>query len=95
MSFLAPLSASAQVPSKSLSHYLREEWGSERGLPGGPINVIAQTSDGYLWMGTQKGLVRFDGREFHLFSQSNSNGNLIGSVLGLIADSEGNLWVRL
>lgn len=95
ISLLAWFSASAQVPSKSLSHYLREEWGSERGFPGGPINVIAQTPDGYLWMGTQKGLVRFDGREFHLFSQLNSNGNLIGPVLGLITDSEGNLWVRL
>lgn len=95
MSLVAWLNASAQVPSKSLSHYLREDWGSERGFPGGPINVIAQTPDGYLWMGTQKGLVRFDGREFHLISQSNSNGNLLGSVLGLITDSEGNLWVRL
>lgn len=94
-SFFLSFRVSAQVRTKPLSHYLREEWGSERGFPGGPINVIAQTSDGYLWMGSQKGLVRFDGREFHLFSQSNSNDSLLGPVLGLVPDSEGSLWVRL
>lgn len=93
--FFASSTALAQGSSKPLSHYLREDWGSEQGFPGGPINVIGQTSDGYLWLGTQKGLVRFDGREFHLFSQSNSSGSPIGPVLGLVPDSEGSLWVRL
>lgn len=91
----ASFRVSAQVPSKPLSHYLREDLGSDRGFPGGPINAITQTSDGYLWIGAQKGLVRFDGREFHLFSQSSSNGNPLGPVLGLLPDYQGNLWVRL
>lgn len=95
LSVLATLEASAQSPSKSLSHYLRTEWGSEGGFPASSINVIAQTPDGYLWIGTENGLVRFDGREFHLFSEATSSGGPIGPVLGLISDSEGNLWVRL
>jgi len=56
--------------SKPLSKYLREEWGSEKGFPGGTINVITQTLDGYLWLGTQKGLVRFDGLNSRMFSQT-------------------------
>jgi len=80
--------------SKPLSKYLREEWGSEKGFPGGTINVITQTFDGYLWLGTQKGLVRFDGLNFRMFSQT-TGGSPMGPVLGLLADGEGNLWVRL
>ncbi len=80
--------------SKPLSKYLREEWGSEKGFPGGTINVITQTLDGYLWLGTQKGLVRFDGLNFRMFSQT-TGGSPMGPVLGLLADGEGNLWVRL
>ena len=80
---------------KPLSQYQHEEWGSERGFPGGSINVIAQTPDGYLWIGTQKGLVRFDGSNFRLFSQIGTNSSSIAAVLGLLADGQGNLWVRL
>src|SRR5260370_37690690 len=80
--------------SKPLSKYLREEWGSEKGFPGGTINVITQTLDGYLWLGTQKGLVRFGGVNFRMFSQT-TGGSPMGPVLGLLADGEGNLWVRL
>ena len=80
---------------KLLSQYLHEEWGSERGFPGGPINAMAQTPDGYLWIGTQKGLVRFDGWNFQLFSQTPKSGNPLNPVLGLVADGEGNLWIRL
>lgn len=79
---------------KPVSKYLVEEWGSEKGFPGGTINALAQTRDGYLWVGAQKGLVRFDGRDFRLFSQASST-RPIGPVLGLVADGEGNLWVRL
>ena len=43
------------------------DWGSESGFPGGPVYAIAQTSDGYLWIGAEKGLVRFDGLTFRLF----------------------------
>jgi ligand-binding sensor domain-containing protein/signal transduction histidine kinase len=88
------VACSADGTPKPLSQYLHEEWGSERGFPGGSINVIAQTPDGYLWIGTQKGLVRFDGSNFRLFSQISTNSSSITSVLGLLADAQGSLWVR-
>ena len=36
---------------RGLSQYRRDRWGSESGFPGGPVYAIAQTSDGYLWIG--------------------------------------------
>ncbi len=77
-----------------MSQYVRERWGSDRGYPSGPVYAITQTADGYLWIGTAKGLVRFDGLNFRLFQQSNTTARVIGPVLGLTTDSDGNLWVR-
>ena len=85
----------ANEPKKAISQYVRERWGSDQGLPSGPVYAIAQTTDGYLWIGTDKGLVRFDGLNFDLLQRSNATSAPIGPVLGLTMDSEGNLWVRL
>jgi signal transduction histidine kinase/ligand-binding sensor domain-containing protein len=80
----------------SVSMYIRDQWGAERGFPAGPVYAITQTADGYLWIGTEKGLVRFDGLNFRLIHISTpSAGPISGPVLGLVADSEGNLWIRL
>ncbi len=82
-------------PQRTLSQYIRDRWDSERGFPGGAVHAIAQTPDGYLWIGTEKGLVRFDGLSFLLFQQATPSSMAIGPVLGLAADSDGNLWLRL
>ena len=66
------ISASAVDPTRTVSQYLHDSWGIERGWPGGSITAIAQTSDGYLWIGTNKGLVRFDGFNFHQFERAQS-----------------------
>ncbi len=76
-----------------MSQYERERWGIDRGFPSGAVYAITQTTDGYLWIGTEKGLVRFDGLNFHLFQKSNTATGPIGPVLGLTADSENNLWI--
>jgi len=78
-----------------MSDYIRDQWGAEQGFPGGPVYAITQTADGYLWIGTEKGLVRFDGFNFRLFNHANSTAFPPGPVLGLMADAEGNLWIRL
>jgi len=82
-------------PRRMASQYMQENWGSERGFPGGKVSAIAQTSDGYLWIGTDKGLVRFDGLNFRVFSQAIPMSMPIGPVQALLTDSEGNLWVLL
>jgi ligand-binding sensor domain-containing protein/signal transduction histidine kinase len=90
-----PVSGATRGELKPVSQYLHEEWGSEKGFPGGSATVIAQTPDGYLWIGTGKGLVRFDGRNFQFFSEGMKNGGPMGGVLDLLVDGEGSLWVRL
>lgn len=51
-------------PARSLFQFNCRNWTRQNGLPTDKINTIAQTKDGYLWLGTQDGLVRFDGLEF-------------------------------
>lgn len=87
-------SAYALDPNRSLSQYIRDRWGSEKGFPGGPIHAITQTGDGYLWIATEKGLARFDGLTFRLFQHANTPELPAGPVLGLATDAEGKLWIR-
>lgn len=84
--------AFAVDPARALSQYVRDRWGPEQGFPRGPVYAITQTADGYLWIGTESGLVRFDGLNFRLITNDAAP---ISSVLGLVADDENNLWVRL
>jgi PAS domain S-box-containing protein len=89
---LFPCSLFALDPSKSIFQYNCQSWTRQYGLPANGINAIAQTRDGYLWLGTQKGLVRFDGTEFKsipLPNQSQFRSQLISSLLG---SRDGNLW---
>jgi ligand-binding sensor domain-containing protein/signal transduction histidine kinase len=86
--------AQALDPHRAASQYLRDRWGAEQGFPKGPVYAIAQTTDGYLWIGSEAGLVRFDGISFKLITgQSRFSSTL--SALGLTPDNDGNLWVRL
>ena len=83
--------ARALDPNHIVSQYMREQWSTEDNFPGGPIHTIAQTADGYLWMGTEKGLVRFDGFNFRLVSAFSEFSN--DPVSGLITDAAGRLCV--
>ena len=87
--------ARAMDPRRDVSQYIHDVWGSDQGFPGGPVYDIAQTTDGYLWLGTEKGLVRFDGVTFRVVQPTIDGQPALRAVLGLTADAEGNLWVRL
>jgi ligand-binding sensor domain-containing protein/two-component sensor histidine kinase len=63
-SFLAP-QLLALDPSRTLTQYVHRIWTLQQGLPAGTIYDIWQTHDGFLWLGTQTGLVRFDGVRFN------------------------------
>jgi ligand-binding sensor domain-containing protein/signal transduction histidine kinase len=77
-----------------MSQYLRDHWGVDRGFPHAPVYAIGQTADGYLWIGTGAGLVRFDGFSFHMV-RDDSGKFAITSVPELAADNDGCLWLRL
>ena len=88
-------SAFALDPTRAVSQYIRTTWGPEKGFVAGPVSSISQTSDGYLWIGTEKGLIRFDGVNFRKFDQATPVSLPIGAVQKLLADHEGNLWILL
>ncbi len=84
--------ALALDPRKSLTQYSRLVWTQQDGLPQDTIRAIAQTTDGYLWLGTDEGLARFDGYEFVVFDKT--NGDLPGnSITALASAGDGALWI--
>lgn len=87
--------AEAIDPHRDLSQYMRDHWGSEKGFTGGSVTAVAQTADGYLWIGTERGLIRFDGLSFRTFPQAAPTAFPIGAVQQLVADSQGDLWILL
>lgn len=70
-------------------------WRLEDGLPDGQVTAIAQTPDGYLWVGTQKGLVRFDGVRFKVFRPGSTPGLTDPQISSLATDQSGTLWVGM
>jgi ligand-binding sensor domain-containing protein/signal transduction histidine kinase len=88
------VNARALDPNRLPSQYARQQWISGSAFPGGAINAIAQTADGYLWIGTDKGLVRFDGFTFSpvAFTPVPSASNI--PILQLLTDPDGQLWIR-
>ena len=82
-------------PNRPLFQYVRENWNTEAKFPGGAVNAIAQTHDGYLWIGTDRGLFRFDGFTFVQVSFSSLVGASTVPILGLLTDASGALWIRV
>jgi ligand-binding sensor domain-containing protein/signal transduction histidine kinase len=70
-----------------------ETWGTHEGLPANEVVAIIQTHDGYLWLGTLNGLVRFDGLQFKVFDEHNTPGLPSGQIVYLFEDSKTNLWI--
>jgi ligand-binding sensor domain-containing protein/signal transduction histidine kinase len=89
--WLAP-GALALDPRMSLTQYSRTIWTQESGLPQDTIRTITQTTDGYLWLGTDEGLARFDGYEFVVYNKA--NGDLPdNSITALAPANDGSLWI--
>ena len=79
-------------PAKTLTQYTRTVWRQEQGLPQDTVRAITQTQDGFLWLGTNEGLVRFDGYDFVTFTKS--DGSLPGNTVAkLCVDRNGDLWI--
>jgi ligand-binding sensor domain-containing protein/signal transduction histidine kinase len=68
-------------------------WRSQDDLPELAVQALAQTFDGYLWVGTKGGLLRFDGARFRLFSHQNTPAFTDDSIFCLLAAHDGSLWV--
>lgn len=79
------------IPS-SAAQYRFDHWTTDDGLPNNSIWALQQTRDGYLWMTTSSGLVRFDGVRLRVFDKSNSPGITGNRFMALHEDRTGNLW---
>lgn len=73
--------------------YQFDVWQTDQGLPQSTVTSIVQTPDGYLWLGTQNGLVRFDGVNFKVFNENNTPAIKNNRMVRLFVDHQGTLWV--
>ncbi|HEX4807699.1 MAG TPA: two-component regulator propeller domain-containing protein [Bryobacteraceae bacterium] len=80
-------------PTKAITQYTQDLWGTDAGLNNNSVTAIAQTRDGYLWLGTEEGLARFDGVRFTIFSTQNTPSIRSNQISALLADSQGGLWI--
>src|SRR5579883_2207557 len=83
----------AAAPTLAPGNYARQIWRSEDGLPQNKIQALAQTPDGFLWIGTSGGLVRFDGARFTVFDRSNAPALRDDSITTLRPARDGSLWI--
>ncbi len=85
--------APALDPHKALTQYGIQTWGTDEGLPESWARAIRQTRDGYLWIGTQEGLARFDGVRFTVFDKQTVPQMRSQSILCLLESRDGALWI--
>ena len=83
----------ALEPTTPLANLNRQSWVMENGLPQNTVQALAQTADGYLWLGTEVGLVRFDGVGFTTFDEHSKPALPGADVQCLLAAKDGSLWV--
>ncbi len=79
-----------QAPAQE---YRFDSWTTDNGLPQASVNSILQTRDGFLWLTTYGGLVRYDGLRFEVFNSGNTKGLKTSRFLNLFEDKAGNLWI--
>jgi PAS domain S-box-containing protein len=91
--FISAAAAAALDPGKRISQYVHAAWATENGLPMNSVVAITRTPDGFLWLGTEEGLVRFDGLTFKTYTHRNIPGMVSSEVTALICDRTGRLWI--
>ncbi|MGA9117910.1 MAG: two-component regulator propeller domain-containing protein [Bacteroidota bacterium] len=85
--------ASALDPFRSLLHYRLDTWTTEQGLPHNSINSIIQTDDGFLWIATLRGVVRFDGIQFQSIHVPPSVAEHCRNYVALLQSPDGSVWI--
>jgi len=91
--FTCATAAGSLDPARSLSQYTQDIWNVQNGLPQNSALALAQTQDGYLWVGTEDGLARFDGVHFSLFDKENTPELQSNDIRALLVDHANNLWI--
>lgn len=89
----ATAGARALEPATPLAEYARQAWGMENGLPQDTVHALAQTRDGFVWVGTEAGLARFDGNSFLVLDMHSQPQLPDGDIRCLLATDDGALWI--
>lgn len=76
-----------------LSEYNLRSWSTKDGLPNDKIMAVYQSSQGYIWLGSQEGLARFDGARFTIFDKKNTPAIPHSQIISLIEDKDSTLWI--
>ncbi len=83
----------ARLDERHLAQYVHDVWLRGDGLPSEEVHAVAQTRDGYVWAGTQKGLARFDQRRFTIFGPAEVPAFENAAVTALEPSVDGGLWI--
>lgn len=84
----ARLQASLDI-HRPLISFVHQSWQTQQGLPQNSVLSLAQSKDGYLWIGTEEGLARFDGSHFAVIATGLQN----KTITALLAGANGDLWI--
>jgi ligand-binding sensor domain-containing protein len=85
--------SAALAPAKDIKRFHQDIWTTYQGLPQNTVLSILESHDGYLWFGTELGLVRFDGLRFTVFDKSNTPELKNNIITALLEDRAQNLWI--
>ena len=93
LAVFGPGTARAINPATRITQYAHSSWSVASGALAGSPNAIAQTADGYVWIGTSLGLVRFDGARFVQWNPPPGERLLDSRVVSLLGSEDGSLWI--
>jgi signal transduction histidine kinase/ligand-binding sensor domain-containing protein/ActR/RegA family two-component response regulator len=87
------VTAQTQPENVPLTQYVRKSFQADAGLSESSVMSIAQTSNGFFWLGTETGLFRFDGLAFSRFDKRNTPALQTNTITALLSDHRGTLWI--
>ncbi len=89
--FSFPPAKAQEISNLPAAPFFIRSWQNQQGLPNNTVNAVAQTRDGYLWLGTDAGLARFDGEHCRVLGLPEGLGSL--QISALLEDHRGALWI--
>src|SRR5438034_8726400 len=94
---LCAVAAPAQAPPMryATEHWIVDRWSADQGLPQSTVRGIVQTADGYLWLATYGGLVRFDGVRFTAFTTRDHPGLGSDRLMHMMLARDGTIWLGI
>ncbi len=93
ISGLATTPIEAEPPGMIGDEYLFDSWQRQQGLPQISVTSVVQDRRGYLWVGTEDGLARFDGQRFRVLDRLNTPQLPSNAIRALLPDRDGSLWI--